>query len=482
MIFLSGISRRLAAAFSALIGMFGLVAALNLAGLSEIHDGLHEVKDHEEQVRKALELGSAIRDQYAHVAHTVILGNTSHLPFYDAARARVAALVEEAQAQAPDEQTSSWLTGIVRAGDEADVIFRTQLVPAVSARDEAGVREVHSRVQSLTASMEDLAALVAARALASIGSFEGHAGAIQHSTFRWTLASLIVATLFAIAVGAYLSRSIAIPIRRLGVGAARLASGDLETRIEEAERDELGQLARQFNLMTAALKEHQSRLVQSEKLAGLGRLAAGVAHEINNPLGVILGYTRLLQKQAAGEVAVDLKVIEDEALQCQRIVEGLLDLSRPIRLAPEQVQLRDLCEEVTLRLRESGQLEGVQVLVRGAAVVEGDAHHLRQIALNLVKNAAEALGAHGTIAVSITSEKGAVHLAVADDGPGLSADLRERIFEPFFTTKPSGTGLGLAVSQALARAHGGGIEAASAAGGGAVFTLRLPLPAPGSRA
>jgi two-component system NtrC family sensor kinase len=207
-----------------------------------------------------------------------------------------------------------------------------------------------------------------------------------------------------------------------------------------------------------------------------------VAHEINNPLGVILGYTRLLQKQAAGEVAVDLKVIEDEALQCQRIVEGLLDLSRPIRLAPEQVQLRDLCEEVTLRLRESGQLEGVQVLVRGAAVVEGDAHHLRQIALNLVKNAAEALGAHGTIAVSITSEKGAVHLAVADDGPGLSADLRERIFEPFFTTKPSGTGLGLAVSQALARAHGGGIEAASAAGGGAVFTLRLPLPAPGSRA
>ena len=135
-------------------------------------------------------------------------------------------------------------------------------------------------------------------------------------------------TLFAMAVAVYLGRSIARPMAKLEAGAKRIAKGDLDTRIAIETPDEFGRLARAFNAMTDALKVHQEKLVQSEKLAGIGRLAAGVAHEINNPLGVILGYVRVLQKKAEGALADDLKVIEEEAVRCQEIVEGLLDLSR----------------------------------------------------------------------------------------------------------------------------------------------------------
>ena len=471
---LSGISQRIVASFGALVLIFGVAAVFNLVGLADIHARLHEVKEHEGQVREALELGSAIRDQYAHVAHTVILGNASHVALYDVAHARVATLARDAGDRAQNEGARESALAISRDSNAIDTIFRTDLLGAVLRGDAAAVRLHHGRVLEQTARLEERARNLAGQSLASIGTFEQHAGAIEHSTFRWTLISLIAATLFAAAVGMYLARSIAGPVRRLGEGAARLGGGDLDTRIEVTGPDELGQLATRFNAMAAALKEHQSRLVQTEKLAGLGRLAAGVAHEINNPLGVILGYLRLLMKTATAAQADDLKVIEDEALQCQHIVEGLLDLSRPIRVAPVRLKLREICDEVTVRLRESQQLAAVTVSCEGDAVVEGDPHHLRQIALNLIKNGAEAAGPGGKVDVRVFTAADGVHLAVTDTGPGISPELRERIFEPFFTTKASGTGLGLAVSQAMARAHGGAIEAAPAEGGGATFTLHLP--------
>ena len=474
MSFLSGISQRIVASFGALVLIFGVAAAFNLAGLADIHARLHEVKEHEGQVREALELGSAIRDQYAHVAHTVILGNASHLSLYDAAHARVATLARDVGGRALNEQARESALGIARDSDAIDALFRTDLLAAVLRGDAAAIRLHHGVVLEQTARLEERARNLAGQSLASIGKFEEHAGAIQHSTYLWTLISLIAATLFAVAVGIYLGRSIADPVRHLGEGAARLGGGDLDTRIEVTGHDELGQLATGFNSMAAALKEHQARLVQTEKLAGLGRLAAGVAHEINNPLGVILGYSRLLRKTATAAQADDLKVIEDEALQCQHIVEGLLDLSRPIRIAPERLKLREICEEVAVRLRESHQLAAVTVSCEGDAVVEGDPHHLRQIALNLIKNGAEAAGPGGRVDVRVTAAADGVHLSVTDTGPGITPALRERLFEPFFTTKPSGTGLGLAMSQAMARAHGGTIEARPTAGGGATFTLRLP--------
>ena len=125
------------------------------------------------------------------------------------------------------------------------------------------------------------------------------------------------------------------------------------TWIPVGGNDEFGDLARQFNNMVASLKEQQHRLLQSERLAGVGRLAAGVAHEINNPLGVILGYTRLLRKKAVGPLGDDLAIVEEEVLRCQEIVEGLLDFSRPVVVGSQRVDLRALCDDVVARLAEA---------------------------------------------------------------------------------------------------------------------------------
>jgi signal transduction histidine kinase len=167
-------------------------------------------------------------------------------------------------------------------------------------------------------------------------------------------------------------------------------------------------------------------------------------------------------------------------LRAKEIVEGLLDLSRPLASAPEPVDLKALCDEALARLTTTGQLGGATVEVRGAARVEGHPQKLRQVLLNLVKNGVEAAGPGGTVEVGLSrAGDGAAVVQVTDSGPGLPAEAAQKLFEPFFTTKPSGTGLGLAVSLGIVQAHGGTLQADSPPGGGARFTIRLPAAPPG---
>jgi signal transduction histidine kinase len=474
-----GTAKRLFIAFALLVSTFAFASYLTLARVGQIHDGLLQMKEHEEGVRVALELASAVRDQYAHQAHTIILGDDSHLPFYADAERHVTgltALVRE-HAKRPDER--AWVADIERATSELDRIFRGRIVPAVLRRDVGDVQEEHARAQLVVTLIQDRADRLVDRFEASIGEFQREVASLQKSAHRWTMFFVVFAPLLAVLVGAYVLRSVARPVARLQAGAARLASGDLDTRIDVDAPDEFGALARQFNAMTEALKEHQERLVQSEKLAGIGRLAAGVAHEINNPLAVILGYARLLGRRSDGAAAEDLEVIEDETLRAKLIVDGLLDLSRPLSVQPEPVDLRILCDEAVGRLRETRLLDGVDVSVGGEGRVEGHPQKLRQVVLNLVKNAAEAAGGAGKVEVRVEAGDGSARVVVRDSGPGLSRDARAKLFEPFFTTKESGMGLGLAVSQGIVHAHGGEIDAESLREGGARFTVRLPSVPPG---
>jgi two-component system NtrC family sensor kinase len=474
-----GTARRLFLAFALLVSTFALASWVTWAQLREIRRGLAEMKAHEEGVRVALELASAVRDQYAHQAHTIILGNASHLHLYEEAEGRVKLLTGQVRAHAEQADERAWVDDIERATGELDVIFRQRIVPAVLRRDLAGVQDEHDRAQLVVTFIQDRTDRLAHRFEASIAAFRAEVGALQEAASRRTIFFLVGAPLLAIAVGAYVLRSVARPVERLRQGAERLARGDLDTRIDVDTPDEFGALARQFNAMTASLKEHQDRLVQSEKLAGIGRLAAGVAHEINNPLAVILGYARLLHRQADEAAAKDLQVIEDETLRAKLIVDGLLELARPREAEPEPLDLRALCDEAVARLRETRLLDGVDVSVAGEGRVRGHPYKLRQVVLNLVRNAAEAAGAGGRVAVAVEAGADGAAVTVRDSGPGLPEDARARLFEPFYTTKPSGTGLGLAVSQGIVRAHGGAIEAGAAPGGGATFTIRLPANPPG---
>ena len=476
----TGTSRRIFAAFAVLVLLFGVASAFAFAGMREIHAGLHSVHAKEDEVRTVLELDSAVRDVYAHAAHTVILGNGSHRGLFTAARDRAQELVAQVQREQRDPGSVALASSISDSLRGLDKSFNERLLPAVLARDRTRIEDEHAAVQALVSDVQQRADRLAQLSLSSIGDFERHAGAVQHATVLWTLVFLAGAPLAAIAMGLYLGRSIARPMARLSAGAARIAKGDLTTRIELPGSDEFSRLATQFNDMAASLLRDQAMLLQSERLASVGRLAAGVAHEINNPLTVILGYVRLLRRDARGRLASDLASVEEEAMRCHNIVEGLLDLSRPLAAQGESVEMREIADAVITRLRAAGQLEGVVVRVEGKGTTSGDPARLRQVALNLIKNGAEAAAPGGEVWVVIDAASDALRMRVADSGPGLTEEQKRRLFEPFFTTKAAGTGLGLAVSRGIAHAHGGEIEAANGSPRGAVFTLRLPRVSTGN--
>jgi len=469
-----GTSRRLALGFGALVLLIGAASAVALAGSSRIHTGLAETKRREEGVRLSLELASAVRDQYAHQAHTIIIGDASHLGFYAESRETVARLTRALRQAAEDPEELTLVGSIEEESVRLDRIFRDRIVPAVLRGERESVQEEHGRAQLVVTRIQGLTEALVQRFEASIRSVRADLEDVEQRTRAILLALLVAAPIIAIAVSVLVGRSIAVPVAKLEQGASRIAAGDLDTRIAVRGAPELEALAERWNAMTAALKEREERLVESEKLAGIGRLAAGVAHEINNPLGVILGYAKLLRQRADPSAAADLAVIEAETLRAKEIVEGLLDLSRPLPAGAEQVDLRALADDVVARLREARLLEGVEVAVAGAAAAPGHAEKLRQVLVNLVRNAAEAAGPGGRVDVAVAERDGAADVEVADSGPGIPAEGRARLFEPFFTTKAHGTGLGLAVSRAIARAHGGELASESTAGGGARFVLRLP--------
>jgi signal transduction histidine kinase len=428
----------------------------------------------EEGVRLSLELASAVRDQYAHQAHTIIIGDRSHLGFYGEARDTVLRLTRTLRGAADQPAERALVDRIEAESERLDGIFRASIVPAVERGDHAVVQEEHARAQLVVTRIQDLTQELVQDFERRIDAARGEAERVERTT-RLVLAALLAAApLLATAVSLAIARSITVPVEQLQAGAARIAGGDLDTRLEVKGAPELVALAERWNEMTAALRDHQAQLVRSEKLAGIGRLAAGVAHEINNPLGVILGYAKLLQRRADGALAEDLRVVEEEALRAKEIVSGLLDLSRSLPASLERVDLRALVDEVVSRLRDARLLEGVAVTVEGQASAPAHPEKLRQVLVNLVRNAAEAAGRGGRVAVRLATRGAIAELSVEDSGPGLPEAVRARLFEPFFTTRPRGTGLGLAVSRAIARAHGGELEAAPPDGRGARFVLTLP--------
>ncbi len=320
------------------------------------------------------------------------------------------------------------------------------------------------------------------------------------------MAFLLAGTLYALVIR---------PVARLRHAVNRIAAGDLDTPVEAARwpTREMAGLAREVDRMreqirgatsnlerevarktqslektlaerTEAYEELRAardRLVQAEKMAGLGTLAGGVAHEFNNLLGGILG---CLENARAGvtdaSVLEDLDVARRTAGRATQMIRALLGVARPGERTFKPVHLRLVLEDVlgaaqaTIRRREI-RLE--QRLV-GDPVVDGDEAQLHQVALNLVTNALQVVDDGERIAVELRVEGRHAVLEVRDEGPGVKPEERSRIFEPFFTGRSEGTGLGLFVSYGIVERHGGRIEVGDAPEGGARFTVRLPLEDP----
>ncbi len=320
--------------------------------------------------------------------------------------------------------------------------------------------------------------------LATLGPFAVVAGAIAATMVIMLISSLLIRGL---------SRGVSEALRALpnssapnsqleGLGAdARVALDRAQSLWLEERRSGAG-LAESLARTRAGLDELQSSLVASDRLATVGKLAAGVAHEVGNPLSGLLGYLSILEGLVHDQPeARDLVQRADaEVGRIDGVVRSLLELGRPARGTADAC---DVCPIIasTVRLLSSGSdWSGIQVHVETppTLVVECEAGPLAQVLVNLLLNAAQAMGGQGTITVRATVEEGAGCIAILDDGPGLSAEVEARLFELFFTTKPAGkgTGLGLAVSRHLLRQVGGDLEAANRSPRGARFTIRLPRP------
>ena len=468
------IAWRLALALGAVLLLIGVVSVSCLWALFDIHHRLHALKHEEDEARNVVRLASAVRDQYAHVAHTIILGNESHMPLFQEATRRLNDLLNEVRAQ-PRARGAPEMDRIVEASREIERLFDTQILPAIRDGDRAALTVRHERIMELAMSAQVQAEILARRSESSMEDLNQHVRATQHGAILFTVVAHLIALATAVLIGVYVYRTMARPIARLSAAAARVGAGDLDTRIAVEREDELGILSRRFNEMTTALKEHQHKLLQTERLMGLASMSAGIAHELNNPIGVILGYAKLLRRRGdAGDEKV-LAAIEEEAERCRQVIEGLLELTRGGLLQVAPVSIRTLVDDVVAALRIKGMPAGVGIEIHGSGTAEVDEAKLRQVVTNLIANAVDACGTEGRVVVLVDDAgPGVVSVEVHDTGNGLSSSARERVFEPFFTTKPTGSGLGLAIARAIARAHGGDVAIVSTTERGTIFRLTVP--------
>ena len=306
--------------------------------------------------------------------------------------------------------------------------------------------------------------------------------------------SLVVTVLAGTWVNVKLSRNIANPLLELEGLATRAASGDLSQRIEVKGEDEIASLERAFNYMEerlqealssleatiVQLKEKQAQLVEAEKHASVGILAAGVAHEINNPLTAVLTFSNLLLEQMPKEDPryERMRMVARETERARHIVRQLMGLAKetPLALAKKNVNqpIRDIVES----LLAQGELDDVDFhlnLSPDLPLVMADCGQIGQVVLNLILNALHSITPPGAIEVLTRTDGRYVDIEVSDTGCGIPAEHLGRVFDSFFTTKSKGTGLGLAVSYRIVKRHGGDIEVRSEEGKGSTFTVRLPL-------
>jgi two-component system NtrC family sensor kinase len=351
-----------------------------------------------------------------------------------------------------------------------------------------------------------------------LGVLEGNFSAtpVEDARQRMFLGTLVLGGLFVFLISVFLiiiiRNFVTKPVAVLQEGMKRLAKGsDLDKLIEINTNDEMGMLARTFNTMawdiklyrarlegwteelqkevdkkTAVIKKAQEQMLEAEKLASLGRLSAGVAHELNSPLTGIVTFAHLVHDRIPPndkQSLDDIDVIITQADRCSSIIRGLLGFARKGPSERTSVDLNDLVQEtisMLTRQRDYREINVAMDLKEDLPSVTADPNQLQQVILNIFTNSADEMSNGGEVRISTRETPGGyVEVEFADNGPGIAPEIMDKIFEPFFTTKPvgQGTGLGLPVSYGIIKRHGGDITVKSEPGKGASFLVSLPLSA-----
>jgi signal transduction histidine kinase len=284
-------------------------------------------------------------------------------------------------------------------------------------------------------------------------------------------------------------RSISRPLRRITLAAVAVTEGDYGTQVSEDSNDEIGVLAQSFNAMSRKmaadieqLQKLNEQLIRTEKLAAMGTLSAGVAHEVNNPLASISSLIQMMQAKANfdDETRDRLELISTQVSRISRVTRDMMDFARTNTTARSAANINELIE-AGLRLanfdKAFQKLRVVKTFGESLPDVYADSDQLQQVFLNLFLNARDAMPDGGELTIATAHDNGQLRVEISDTGSGIDPQNAKQIFDPFFTTKPTGkgTGLGLAVCYGIITAHGGRIELAANNGRGATFTVFLPV-------
>lgn len=289
-----------------------------------------------------------------------------------------------------------------------------------------------------------------------------------------------------------ISNRVSVPIEKLASASKEIADGNLDTKVVFNSNDELGELAHSFNAMASALRQRDAQLkelaarkvMESERLALIGQLAANVAHELNNPLQGIVTYSHLLLEKSPDDSPTSSSVekIATQASRCKDIIRGLLDFSRQRKPDKTICSLDSVLQECISFVENQAPFQNIGIKTffdENLPKIVVDPSQIQQVLMNMIINAAEAMenGGELTLETKFDSAENHVEVAVTDTGHGIPEEVRDKIFDPFFTTKEvgQGTGLGLAISYGIIKEHGGTISVESEVGKGTTFVIRLPL-------
>jgi len=296
----------------------------------------------------------------------------------------------------------------------------------------------------------------------------------------------------AIVLSFILANSIVRPVSGLAKAARRIADGDFSCAVGIESNDEIGDLGDVFNFMIASIKERdtqikefaKAKIAEAERLAMVGQLAAGVAHEINNPLTGILLYCDLVLKNIPEDSPqrANLEKINNEAKRCKTIIRGLLDFSRQTEPEIKPLMINTTVEEVLALVKNQPLFHNISIeknLDPSLPMVNADVSQIHQVFMNIILNSAEAMHGNGTLAITtgITEDEKYIYTSFTDTGQGIAEENLPKVFDPFFTTKETGhgTGLGLSISYGIIRKHHGEIDVTSEVGKGTTFIVKLPL-------